>query len=141
MACGTSSDSRAAAACAAISSKVAAPRAGTSVTRPASTQVQRLSFQRIIVLYRRQVRDAGYTGGRITDRPGGLSYRTARRGDTKLTAIPVAITTKQPITLYHRNEIPVNRNAAKMAASPASMPANAPVPFTRLKKKASTKTP
>ena len=37
--------------------------------------------------------------------------------------------------------MPVNRRRRKMAASPASMPKNAPVPPTLWKKNASTNTP
>src|ERR1035438_10177452 len=69
--------------------------------------------------------------------------RRARAGlpRSQLTSTPVATTTVAPITLYHRNPMLVNSRAAKIAASPASTPQNAPVPSTRLKKNASVNTP
>src|SRR5690242_19092578 len=57
------------------------------------------------------------------------------------TRTPTAITTRQPTTLYQRNEILVKRLAAKLAASPASTPLNAPFAPTRRKKNVSTNTP
>jgi hypothetical protein len=53
----------------------------------------------------------------------------------------VAITTTQPITLYQSQEMLVNQNVQKIAASPASMPQNTAVPPTRRKPNASTKQP
>src|SRR6476646_5756039 len=54
---------------------------------------------------------------------------------------PVPTTITPPITLYQRQELPVKKYAAKIAASAAIMPANAPVPPTLGKKKASVNTP
>jgi len=58
-----------------------------------------------------------------------------------VTASAVATTTTQPITLYHSQETSVNTAVARMAASPASIPAKAAVPRTRRNRNASTKHP
>ena len=75
---------------------------------------------------------ASETAPTPADRPGC--------SDSEATS-PVPTTTTQPMTLYQRNAMLVKYQHAKITASPASTPQNAPRPLTRGKKNASTKTP
>src|ERR1700722_9648508 len=94
-----------------------------------------------------QVNDAQGRGDDAQTALPNYSTRTASGGAGENPpvkyVIPNAtpITTAHPITLYQSHEIPVKKNAEKMATSPAIMPTNVAVRRTRRNPNASTKPP